>query len=60
MKRKKRAKKGIKSLKEIIQEHEEKLNKAIDEGKQELAGYYAHEIKDKEEQMEKKKKILEK
>ena len=60
MKRKKRVKKGIESLREVIKEHEEKLNRAIAEGREELAGYYAHEIKDKEGQMEKKKKILEK
>lgn len=58
MKRKKRLKKGVESLKEIIDEHKKKLQEAIIQGKEELAGYYYKEIKGKEEQLEKKKRWL--
>ena len=44
MKRKKRLKKGIESLKEQISIHEEKLRKAEEEGFVELAGYYEKDI----------------
>jgi hypothetical protein len=56
MKRKKRLKKGIESLKEIIEEHKKKLENTMIEGKEELGDYYSKEIKSKEEQLEKKKK----
>ena len=39
MKRKKRLKKVIESLKKQIDIHKEKLKKAIEEGKEELASY---------------------
>lgn len=38
--RKKRAKKGIKSLEEQISEHTAKLEKAYEEGRIELSSYY--------------------
>lgn len=44
VKRKKRLKKGIAALVEQIEVHEEKRERAIDEGKEELAEYYAREI----------------
>ena len=40
MKRKKRLEKGIKSISDEIKCHEEKREKAKEEGKLELAGYY--------------------
>jgi len=58
MKRKKRLKKGVESLGEVIAEHKKKLQDAIMHGKEELAGYYVKEIKDKEEQLERKKKQM--
>lgn len=60
MKRKKRLEKGLESLKEVIKEHEIKLQEAIKAGREELADYYSGEIKDKEREIEKKKKQLEK
>lgn len=50
--RKKRLQKGIESLQKQIQEHEIKKQKALDEGKMELAEYYGVEI----EGLEKSKK----
>lgn len=58
--RKKRLKKGIESLREQITFHEEKREKAKEEGKEELAGYYEGEIESKENDIEKKKRLLEK
>lgn len=56
--RKKRLKKGIESLKKVVEEHKKKLQVAISQGKEELAGYYEKEIKDKGGQLEKKRKQL--
>lgn len=58
MKRKKRLEKGIESLKEVIKEHEKKLQEAIEAGREELANYYSSEIETKEKELEKKKKQL--
>lgn len=54
MKREKRLKKGIESLKEEIDKHKDKLRKAVEEGNQELTSYYVKEI-DNLEKEEKKK-----
>ena len=58
--RKKRLQKGIDSLDEEIEKHEEKLEAAEKVGKLELVEYYAKEIKTLEDNKEKKKRILEK
>ena len=57
---KKRYKKGIESLKKEISIHRgKKLQKALEEGNLELAGYYEKEIKRLQEQlMEKEEKLL--
>lgn len=60
MKRKKRLKKGIESLKEQIALHEEKKKQAEEAGLPELVRYYEREIVSKEEAMKKKKEILDK
>ncbi len=58
--RKKRLEKGIESLQKQISLHEEKLKRAEDEGKIELAGYYEKEIEAKKKDKEKKEKFLKK
>ena len=58
--RKKRLQKGVESLNERIEEHEEKLETAEKEGNLELADYYKKEISTFEKDKEKKKRILEK
>lgn len=60
MKRKKRLKKGIESINEQIEIHEEKKKKAEEEGKRELAEYYVKEIKELEQTKERKEKQLKK
>jgi len=57
---KKKYKKGIESLKKEIDLHRDvKLQKALEEDKVELAGYYEKEIKRLEEQLkEKEEKLL--
>lgn len=57
---KKKYKKGIESLQKEIDIHRNaKLEKALEEGNIELAGYYEKEIKRLEEQLsEKQKKLL--
>ena len=57
---KKKFKKGIESIQKEINIHRNvKLEKALDEGNIELAGYYKKEIKRLEEQLfEKQKKLL--
>lgn len=57
-KRKKRLEKGIKSLKEVVQEHEIKRDDARAGGDEDLERYYNREIKAKSKTMEKKKKQL--
>jgi hypothetical protein len=52
--RKKRLQKGIESLEEQIRIHEEKRQKAIEEGKIELAGYYEKEILSKSKDKDRK------
>jgi len=56
-KREKRLEKGIESIKKQIELHREKMRKAIEEGKIELAEYYSKEIgnlgKEKEHKEEK-------
>lgn len=59
MKRKKRLKKGVESLKKQIEIHEEKLEEAIEKGDEELAQYYEREIVDLMKEESKKKKQLE-
>ncbi len=58
--RKKRLGKGIESIKEQIEIHEEKLEHAKEEGMEELVHYYTKEIEMKKLDIEKKKRILEK
>ncbi len=58
--RKKRLQKGIESLEKQIKLHEEKLNKAEEEDKIELAEYYKKEINAKRRDLEEKKRLLEK
>ena len=55
MKRKKRLKKGIESLKEQIEIHEEKKRKAEEADMPELVGYYKKEMLSKEKAMKKKR-----
>ena len=57
---KKKYKKGIESIKKEIDIHKNiKLEKAVEEGNAELAGYYVKEVERLEEQlMEKQKKLL--
>lgn len=59
-KRKKRLEKGIESLQEQIEIHEEKKKQAEAADMPELINYYEKEIKAKEEAMRKKKEILDK
>lgn len=60
MKRKKRLKKGIESLKEQIALHKEKKKQAEEDDLPELVRYYEKEIISKEEAMKEKKEILDK
>jgi hypothetical protein len=60
MKRKKRLKKGIESLKEQIKIHKEKKKKAEEVDMPELVGYYEKEILSKEKAMKEKKELLDK
>ena len=60
MKRKKRLEKGIGSIDEEIKLHEEKREKAKEEGKLELTGYYDKEILGLEKTRDRKKKQFEK
>ena len=59
MKRKKRAKKSIKSIKKRIKEHELKLKEAEKENKIELVDYYQKELQTLKESLNNKKKIIE-
>lgn len=56
VKRKKRLKKGIKSLEKQISIHKDKKEKALKEGKLERVGYYAKEIRAKEKDRDKKER----
>lgn len=58
--RKKRLKKSIESINKQIKIHEEKRKKAVSSGKIELAGYYQKEIDSKKEDLERRRKILDK
>lgn len=58
--RKKRLSKGIESLREQINLHEEKLESAQEQGMEELVCYYNKEIQSKKDDLDKKKKMLEK
>jgi len=58
--RKKRLKKGIESIDEQIILHEEKKEKAKEEGNIELEQYYGKEIGSLEKTREKKKELLRK
>ncbi|MFH1592082.1 MAG: hypothetical protein ABIB47_01810 [Candidatus Woesearchaeota archaeon] len=58
VKRKVRARKGVDSLTKQIEIHKQKLEKAREEGKLELADYYVDEIKSLEEAKEKKERLL--
>ena len=60
MKRKKRLKKGIESLKEQIELHIEKKKLAEESDMPELVSYYEKEIESKEEAKRKKQEILDK
>ena len=57
-KRKVRARKGIDSLEKQIEIHKQKLEKAKEEGKLELADYYVDEIKSFEEARERREKLI--
>jgi len=59
MKRKKRAGKSIESLRERIKEHGIKLDDAKKEGEIERVEYYEKELEVLENNLEKKKRILE-
>lgn len=56
--RKKRLRKGIKSIERQIKLHEEKLEKAEKEDNMGLAEYYKKELMAKKKDIEKKKRIL--
>lgn len=56
--RKKRLKKGIESIEEEIEKHQEKREKAIEEGKIELSDYYGKEIESLKRAKNKKEKML--
>ena len=56
--RKKRLKKGIESIEEEIEKHQEKRKKAIEEGKIELSDYYGKEIESLKQAKNKKESIL--
>lgn len=58
--RKKRLERGIESLNEQIELHEEKKKKAEGEGNIELADYYGKEIETKRKDKERKERMLEK
>jgi len=58
--RKKRLKKGIESIQEQIELHEEKKNLAQTSGNEELVAYYTKEIEAKKKAKEEKEAILEK
>jgi phage shock protein A len=58
--RKKRLEKGINSLQEQIDIHQEKKKTAEELGNTELADYYTKEIKAKEETKRRKEEILDK
>ena len=58
--RKKRLEKGIESITKEIESHENKREKAKEEGDIELADYYRKEIQGMEQAREKKKKMLDK
>jgi hypothetical protein len=58
--RKKRLKKGIESIQEQIELHEEKKNLAQTSGNEELVAYYIKEIEAKKKAKEEKEAILEK
>lgn len=60
MKRKKRLKKGIESLKKQIEIHEEKRRIAEEDGKPELEEYYRKEIEAKIKDKERREELLEK
>ena len=60
MKRKKRLKKGIESINKQIELHKEKREKAKQDGKIELVGYYSKEIENLEETKKEKENLLEK
>lgn len=59
-KRKKRLKKGIESINKQIELHKKKREKAEQDGKIELVGYYNKEIENLEETKEEKENLLEK
>lgn len=59
-KRKKRLQKGIDSIQEEIEIHEEKKQLAQEMGNEELVGYYDKEIKALKERKKNREKLLEK
>ena len=59
MKRKKRLIRGISSLEEQKKIHQEKKEKAKEEGNYELAKYYEKELEKFEKEVSKKKEFLE-
>jgi phage shock protein A len=58
MKRKKRLEKGIKSLEKQVEIHKQKLKQAVEQGNEELAGYYEKDIKRLENELKKKKGMI--
>lgn len=58
MKRKKRLKKGIESIKKQIEIHENKLEEAKERGDEELVGYYEGEIENLKKRKEDRKEKL--
>ena len=59
MKRKKRLKKGVSSIEEQIELHEEKRVKALEEGNIERVAYYDKEIESLKESKKRKEEQLE-
>ena len=58
--RKNRLEKGVESIEEQIEVHDEKRAMAKEEGRVELEEYYGKEIKKLEKEKEKKQRLLEK
>lgn len=56
--RKKRLERGIASLEEQLRLHEEKLQRAMEDDNDALAGYYRKELSAKQRDLDEKKRLL--
>lgn len=56
--RKKRLARGIASLEEQLRLHEQKLQQAVDDDNDALAGYYRKELSAKQRDLDEKKRLL--